>query len=104
MAEADDRINDAIQVFIREAGKKYHIVTAYIYGSFSKGTAKDWSDIDLALVSPDFADDTFEDRVNLMRIAASIDDRIEPHPFNADRFNRNDPLADEIQKEGTRIL
>ena len=104
MAKADDQINETIQDFLQEVGKKYHIVSAYIYGSFAKGTAGKWSDIDLAIISPDFSDDVFEDRLNLMRIAASIDDRIEPRPFKMERFIRNDPLVDEIQKDGIQIL
>jgi len=104
MAKPNDQVNEAIRVFVREAGKKYNIVRAYLYGSFSKGTHSEWSDIDLAIVSPDFTEDIFEDRLNLMRLAASIDDRIEPHPFNLERFNCNDPLADEIQREGIQIV
>jgi predicted nucleotidyltransferase len=100
----DDQVNDNIRFFLREIQKKYSNVQAYIYGSYAKGTSHKWSDIDLAIISPDFAEDTLEDRLCLMRIAASIDDRIEPHPFKKHLFNLNDPLAAEIQKNGIRIL
>jgi hypothetical protein len=39
-----------------------------------------------------------------MRMAASIDDRIEPRPFREELFNRNDPLVDEIQKNGVQLI
>jgi len=58
----------------------------------------------VAIVSPDFSDDLFEDRLFLMRLAATIDDRIEPRPFKEELFNRNDPLVDEIQKNGIQLL
>ncbi len=104
MAKRNVHINKTIQIFLREVQKKYSIMEAYIYGSFAKGTSHKWSDIDLAIISPDFSDDLFEDRLYLMRIAASIDDRIEPRPFKKELFNRNDPLVDEIQKNGVKLL
>jgi hypothetical protein len=39
-----------------------------------------------------------------MRLASTIDDRIEPRPFKKEFFNRDDPLADEIQKNGIRLI
>jgi len=39
-----------------------------------------------------------------MRLAISIDDRIEPRPFRKESFNRNDPLVDEILKNGLQLL
>ena len=104
MAENNDDLNKTIQIFLREVGKKYSIIGAYIYGSFAKGTSHKWSDIDLAIISPDFSDDLFEDRLYLMRLAISIDDRIEPRPFRKESFNRNDPLVDEILKNGLQLL
>ncbi len=104
MAKTDDHLKKTIHIFLHEVRKKYRIAGAYIYGSFAKGTSHRWSDIDLAIISPDFSDDLFEDRLYLMRIAACIDDRIEPRPFKKELFNRNDPLVDEIQKNGVQIL
>ena len=104
MAERKDRLNKVINSFLQEIQKKYRIDDAYLYGSFAKGTSHRWSDIDIAIVSPDFSDDLFEERLLLMRLASTIDDRIEPRPFKKDLFNRNDPLVDEIQKNGIRLI
>ncbi|MBW2742543.1 MAG: nucleotidyltransferase domain-containing protein [Deltaproteobacteria bacterium] len=46
MAENNDDLNKTIQIFLREVGKKYSIIGAYIYGSFAKGSSHKWSDID----------------------------------------------------------
>ena len=54
----------------------------------------------MAVISPDFSDDLFEERLRLMRIAAFIDDRIEPHPFKAEDFESSNPLVSEIKKYG----
>ena len=104
MAERKDRFNKIINSFLEEIQKKYRIDDAYLYGSFAKGTSRKWSDIDIAIVSPDFSDDLFEERLLLMRLASTIDDRIEPRPFKKELFNRNDPLVDEIQKNGIRLI
>jgi predicted nucleotidyltransferase len=104
MADGKDSLNKVITSFLDEIQKKYRIDNAYLYGSFAKGTSNKWSDIDIAIVSSDFSDDLFNDRLSLMRLAATIDDRIEPRPFRRNLFNRNDPLADEIQKNGIRLI
>jgi predicted nucleotidyltransferase len=104
MAERDDHVNEKIRDFLEKAQTKYNVTCAYLYGSFAKGTSNKWSDIDLAIVSPDFADDPSEDRLFLMRLATTIDDRIEPTPFKEESFNRNDPLVDEIQRNGIQLL
>ena len=104
MAKRNDRLNRIIKSFLEEIQKYYRIDNAYLYGSFAKGTNNQWSDIDIAIISPDFSDDLFEDRLFLMRIAVNIDDRIEPTPFSNKLFNRNNPLVDEIQKNGIRLI
>mgnify|MGYP002642278824 CR=1 FL=1 len=71
-----------------------------IYGSYSKGNANEWSDIDVAVISPDFSEDMFDERLKLMKIAANIDDRIEPHPFRVEDFDKSNPLVSEIKKYG----
>mgnify|MGYP001587636290 CR=1 FL=1 len=76
-----------------------------VFGSQAKGTAKQWSDIDVCVVSPAFGNDRHTERVGLMRVR---DDRlldIEPHPFSpADLDDKYDPLASEIRKYGIRVV
>jgi predicted nucleotidyltransferase len=76
----------------------------YLYGSQAMGSARPWSDIDVAVISPDFSENLFQDRLALMRWAAEIDDRIEPQPFPPERFGPNDPLASEISHHGIRLM
>jgi predicted nucleotidyltransferase len=104
MAEKNDAVKKIIRHFLDEVRKNYNIDGAYLYGSYAKGTSNKWSDIDIAIISPDFSDDLFAERLTLMQLAASIDDRIEPKPFKAELFDRNDPLVDEIQKNGIPFI
>ena len=104
MAERNDDVRKIVKHFLDEVQKKYNIVGAYLYGSYAKGTSNKWSDIDIAIISPDFSDDLFTERLALMQLAVCIDDRIEPKPFKKGLFDRNDPLVDEIQKNGVQFI
>jgi predicted nucleotidyltransferase len=97
VAEIVDRFLDVVE-------RHRHVVAAYVYGSQAKGTAGNWSDVDVAVVSPDFRSDLFEEQIVLMRLAAEVDDRIEPRPFRPGDFRIEDPLVAEITRTGVRVL
>jgi predicted nucleotidyltransferase len=95
---------ESLRRFLMVVQRRQRLEAAYLYGSQVKGTATAWSDIDVALVSPDFSADRFVERLNLMRLAAQVDDRIEPHPFTPQDFNPTNPVVNEIQRTGIRVL
>ena len=68
-----------------------------------RGGAKEWSETDVAVISPDFQGELFQERVMLIRIAAEVDDRIEPNPLNPDDFSPSNPLVYEIRRTGVRV-
>jgi len=103
VAKVPDAIKESLRQFLAIVQQRRRIEAAYLYGSQVKGTAADWSDIDVAVVSPDFSADLFEERLMLMRLAAQVDDRIEPHPFRSQDFNVNAPLVSEIWRTGVRV-
>lgn len=75
---------------------------AFLFGSYAKGVAKPWNDIDIAIVSDSFSGDRFEDRRRIVPLRREIDSRIEPIPFRPEDFNDRSTLAEEIKK--TEIL
>ena len=77
---------------------------AYLYGSYAKGTATENSDIDVALVASEWSPDLIHAQVMLMKAAAQIDDRIEPHPFRTSDFDMTNPYAREIMVTGTPLV
>lgn len=80
------------------------IMELYVFGSHAKGKANRSSDIDVAVISPDFGDDRQGERVRLMSLSQQIDLAIEPHPFSMEDFNDPYyPLAREIQKTGIKV-
>lgn len=72
-----------------------------LFGSYAKGTAKPWSDVDVCVVSDQFGKDYHAELVSLLHLTSSIDAVIEPHPFHPkDLEDPLDPLAHEIRTTG----
>jgi predicted nucleotidyltransferase len=103
MAKVPANVDRSVKRFLREVARQHRISAAYLYGSQTQGAASAWSDIDVAIISSDFSADLFGEQLALMRIAARIDDRIEPRAFTPDAFTVNDPLASAIQQTGIRV-
>lgn len=104
MAQISDAVQRSVKRFLDVVGKERRISAAYVYGSEARREATAWSDIDVAVVSPDFADDLFAAQLALMKLAARVDDRIEPRAFTPEGFNVNDPLVSAIQDTGVRVV
>ena len=101
MVEIDKVVLENIKTFLgRLDTAGIHVTKAYLFGSHLTGKADKWSDIDVAVISPQISDDRFEERVILTKIAFSVDDRIEPLPFNPADFVKDDPLVREIINKG----
>lgn len=87
---------------IRKSGIK--IDAAYLYGSYAKGASKEYSDIDIAIISSDFSGNRINDWDIVMPLAWDIDVRIEPIPFTPEKFAQDwHPLVYEIKKTGIKI-
>ncbi|MBI5874934.1 MAG: nucleotidyltransferase domain-containing protein [Deltaproteobacteria bacterium] len=80
-----------------------HIERAILFGSYAKGIAGRWSDIDVALVSKDFVGIGFYDRKKVNPFLIKIDSRIEPHPFRPEDFTEANPFVEEILKQGIEV-
>lgn len=102
------KINPSVMSLVRKflAGvyrNGIRIEAAYLYGSHAKGKENNWSDIDIAIVSPDITGNRFQERIRFMKLSSTIDSRIEPVPFRPEAFVDEDPLVWEIKKEGIPI-
>lgn len=74
----------------------------FLFGSYTKETYHDESDIDIAVILKEF-DNPMDIQLKLMRLRRKIDGRIEPHPFREKDFNVSNPVVHEILKHGQRI-
>ncbi len=86
-----------------EKGINVHKVI--LFGSYAAGNHRCDSDIDIAVVSGDFGEDRFEERVLLSKIAYYVDARIEPHPVSLKDFTEDtwQTLLHEIKSKGIEI-
>ncbi len=76
------------------ASRGITIERAVVFGSWAKGLADVWSDIDLLVISPQF--DGIKDRntINLLwRVAARTDSRIEPILCGSRQWRDDDTSA-----------
>lgn len=104
MALVSDEIVEKLKKFLNMVSNSgLHIERAIIFGSYAKGKAGKWSDIDVALVSKDFTGVRFYDRKKLNRCLIKIDSRIETHPFRPEDFTRDNLFVDQILKDGIEI-
>jgi predicted nucleotidyltransferase len=74
----------------------------YLFGSNVRGTAREDSDIDIAIVFDNFKN-SFDIQVELMKLRRKFDTRLEPHPFRTADFNMSNPFAHEIITFGIEI-
>ncbi len=105
MADTKDSIVEVLKKYIEELERNnIRISEAIIFGSQIKGTAREESDIDIALISLDFTGDRFEDCQRIIPLRRKIDSRIEPMPFRPEDFYNGGMLAEEIKRTGKTIL
>ena len=72
-----------------------------LFGSRAKGKAGPDSDIDVAVVSPQFGQDVTEEMMMLRKIALKVDSHIEPVPLCPEDLDDNfSTLAHEIKRYG----
>ncbi len=104
MAEIEAVVLKNVQLFLDKLRKTgFRISEAYIFGSYATGKADEWSDIDVAIISPQIGNDRFEERIRLTELAVLIDVRLEPLPFNPDSFTSGDPFVQQIKSEGIAV-
>ena len=100
------KIIKKVNAFVKELKKqKIKVVKVIIYGSRVSGKAHEYSDIDIAIISPDFGKDRYEEWVRLFEIASKIDPLIEPVPISVESY-KNDtwvPLIYEIRTKGIEL-
>ena len=98
----EDVINIA-RKFTSIIKKNYDCKQVFLFGSYAKGTNREESDIDIAVILNGY-ENPIEIQLELMRLRRIIDSRIEPHPFREKDFNASNPVAFEIMQHGQRLM
>ncbi len=96
-----EKVHNLLDILVAQ---KLRIVAAYLYGSYAIGNPHRDSDIDVAIISPDFSDTRINNWVRLNVPASRIDSRMEVMAFQPEQFCDEHPLAWEIKTKGVRLL
>ncbi len=75
---------------------------AFLFGSYSKGEQRQYSDIDVALVSDVFTNNFIENNHKTALLNYQFPD-IEVHHFNTDDFKKESSFKNEIKRTGIKI-
>ncbi len=100
------KIIETIEKFVKELKKqKINVDKVILYGSRVSGKVHEYSDIDVAIVSPDFGRDRYEEGARLFEIACKIDPLIEPVPISPESYENDTwvPLIYEIRTKGIEL-
>ncbi len=96
-------VNREIQGFLEALeASGFRIEKAYLFGSMYKGNPHVYSDIDLAVWSPDFSSNYFE---NMEKTASCkrLFKRVELHPFRPEEDAYNNPFVEIIESTGKKV-
>ncbi|MCL6592858.1 MAG: nucleotidyltransferase domain-containing protein [Alicyclobacillus sp.] len=100
MVYTADQLNKAIEEYMRQTlPTAPDIEEIWLFGSYAQGAPNEYSDIDLAIISPRFASDYPAAISTLSAAIWNIDAPIEIHGFTREDFD-SETLGDEIKNTG----
>ena len=97
-------INNLVSKFVNLVTDEFPIKSVYLFGSYAKGEAKEYSDIDLAVVSDKFEGSRFFDKEKLNKYILKTSIDLEIHPFRTMDFTEDNPFVKEIIQTGLKIV
>lgn len=86
--------------------KNINVQKAILYGSYARGNYRADSDIDIAIISPDFGKNYLLEGVELKLAAINFSSSISPRPYSIEDVKKTKPgdfLHDEILIKGKEI-
>lgn len=97
-------LNIIVNKFISLVSDEFPLKSAYLFGSYANGSAKEYSDVDLAIVSDKFEGSRFFDKKKLNKYLLKTSIDLEIHPFKTEDFTEDNPFVKEIIKTGLKIV
>ena len=101
--EASKKASDFVSYLKKEHGLP--VAHVYLFGSHARGNSREWSDIDICILSPYFADEDALTYLWTHRRRDDVMNLIAPVGFTPEEFNAKipSPLVAEIRKYGKEI-
>ena len=105
MVKIPSNIINIIENFIRLLKEENIIIEKVIlFGSYAKGTYRDDSDIDLAIISPNFKEEDCIENMTLLLCKANIlKADIQTIPFSVEEYNNPKGIMEEILNTGIEL-
>jgi predicted nucleotidyltransferase len=104
MAEIPNEVTRLILSFIELVKEDIHIEKVYLFGSYAKGNYNSGSDIDLAIISPDFKEeDCIDNMAALLCKANVLRADIQTIPFSTAEYSEPKGIMEEIIKTGIEL-
>ena len=97
-------IKNIVSKFVSLASVEFPINAVYLFGSYAKGNAIEYSDVDLAIVSDKFEGSRFFDKQKLNKYILKTSIDLEIHPFKTADFTEDNPFVKEIIQTGLKIV
>ena len=97
-------INNIISRFVAMISIEFPVKSLYLFGYYAKGSVRENSDIDIAIVSDKFEGRRFWDREKLGKYIIKSSCDLEVHPYKTEDFTEEDPFVKEIIRTGQKIV
>ena len=101
--EGEERATDFVTYLKKQHGLS--VSSAYLFGSYARGNTRQWSDVDVCVISPLFKTEDPLAYLWTRRRRIDVDNSIEPVGFTPEEVNAKipSPLVAEIRKYGKEL-
>jgi predicted nucleotidyltransferase len=93
MVKKQTNIDLSIKRYIEALEEKVKVSKVILYGSWVNGQPNEYSDIDLAVFSPDFGKNKLLELQLLSKLSWAVDESIEAIPYPVDKLNNPNPSS-----------
>ncbi|HET7579671.1 MAG TPA: nucleotidyltransferase domain-containing protein [Bacillales bacterium] len=106
MDEIAEKVNQSVMNYLQDVSRRVKINKAFLYGSYATGNYDEQSDVDVAIFSENFNNQSsVEINAFLFSIARKYKDIcIEPIGFNESDIKADNPFVKEILRTGKEII
>jgi predicted nucleotidyltransferase len=100
-----EKVKATVKIFADEVRLTMPVVKVFLYGSYARGNATEYSDVDVCFFVPDFGKNNWDDiMIKFLNISAKYQIGIEPNVFEiSDIEDDDDPFVQEVQRTGIEI-
>jgi predicted nucleotidyltransferase len=104
MDKIPESVQKIINQYIQKISREIKIEKVILFGSYAKGTTHQYSDVDLAVFSDNFKNNSrIENLKFLILKAMDFDLDLEPQPFTVDDYLNPEGFVEEIIKTGIEL-